>query len=893
MIKWVGIGVGGWVSSVACGALTLSVLLAGCGDDSSNAPGGGDGGGGDASVVVAGNGGATPIEVGQAGAESEEPMGGSGPVAPADLVCKHDDDCSNADKPVCDQVKGCVACQFDWDCPAAHRCRDNQCFEKQPCSASSDCKRDQQHPVCDAVQQLCVGCREDADCGKDQRCEASECVAFEACSNSRDCTEGKVCDRLAGACVACVVDGDCGEGSACVHNSCVPSCRSDKECLGLGLLCNQSVGRCVECLTHKDCPEQYYCGQDSHCTLDVCEQGQTRCDGVQRLATCSLTGDTFVASSCDGASRCVEGENKASCVPLVCSPGGLSCTPEGDAVAHCSDDGLSVAKVEPCGEGTACVEGSCVNVICPPGAAFCDSGAIYQCNANGTARTLTQTCRGTFGATCDETTVTCKERTCSAGAVMCDGNVATRCADDGLGPQPGGTDCSATSQACLNGACVAQLCQTPYVCAGSVLQRCDQNGTRLTTVKDCGFPALCDQEGGKCIKATCTPGAFVCDGQVATRCKADGSGYVAGGVDCSATNLVCDAGGCLPKTCTPSSTFCAGGNPQKCSATGATYEATDVCLTSEYCSETSTYCLSDKCTAGAAICNGNVATTCASDGSGPVAGGTDCSASGKICEAGQCNAVVCKPGTRTCQGEAAYTCNPNGTGVTLTTTCLTSSFCEIPTSSTASACTPDICTAGTLGCNGEVISTCGANGGSWTSPGMDCKANSQVCVLGGTCAAEETATQGGLSSLTQYINGTHLVVFRDLTPRKLTKIEAQGTFTGLQKLTWVVYERRATAETYDLVYQKVTSQTQSASGPLASPALDFVFEKGKWYAVGLHIAGTASVAYEYAGLLAKGSFMTSSYSGTWSTSQGQPDTSLTPSSTTYRTYLKLTTTLAP
>jgi len=841
-----------------------------------------------------------PGTAGQSG-ETGQPSnadggGGATPVTPGDLVCSADDDCTNADKPVCDQVKGCVACQYDWDCPANHRCKDNQCFEKRPCATSDDCSTDAAHPVCDAVQQLCVGCREDVDCGDGKRCEASECVTFEACTNSRACSDGKVCDRGVGACVACVVDGDCGDGSACVHNACVPTCNSDKDCLGIGLLCDQAVGRCVECLSHADCPDQYFCGNGGHCSLDVCQKGQSRCDSEHELGTCTDVGDSFSGGTCAADTRCVEDGQTASCVALACAPGVTSCSADLGGLDHCSADGLKVESSEPCPDGQACDSGACADVVCAPNTAICDSNSLYQCNAAGTGKALVRACTGAFGGTCDEATGTCKPKICSPGAPTCDGDVASVCAPDGLGPAPNGTDCSAGGQACWNGSCAPRVCTDAYTCQGSLLEQCKNNGTLLQLSKDCGFASLCDGAGAKCIKPTCTPGAFVCDGSVATRCKPDGSGYVAGGTDCADTGQVCDGGGCLAKACTPSSSFCAGGNPQLCSASGATYSPSDTCSLAEYCSDGSSYCLLDKCLASAAVCNGSLATTCASDGSGPIAGGTDCSASGKICEAGVCKDVTCTSGTFSCQGEAVYVCNPNGTGTTLSKTCLPSEFCD--TTAEKPACSPDICTATTLGCDGEVISTCGSNGGSWTSPGTDCKATSQVCALGGTCAAEELATQGTTTyGNSNYYNNTQLALFRALTPRKLTKLEVQGSFGGLQKLTWVVYEKRVGAETYDLVYQKVTSQTMAVAGTITSPALDFKLEKGKSYAVGVHITGTVSLAYQYsttAGLyVVKAAFIAGGYAATTGGSS-QPEASInTPLAASYKTYLRLTTALPP
>jgi len=311
-------------------------------------------------------------------------------------------------------------------------------------------------------------------------------------------------------------------------------------------------------------------------------------------------------------------------------------------------------------------------------------------------------------------------------------------------------------------------------------------------------------------------------------------------------------------------------------------------------SEGSSYCLLDKCTAGAAVCNGTLATACQSDGSGPVAGGTDCAATNQICEAGACKSVMCTSGALTCQGEAVYACNANGTGTVLSKTCLAAEFCD--TSGEKPACSPDICTAAALGCDGEVISTCGANGGSWTSPGTDCKATSQVCILGGTCGAEESATQGTITYGSQpYPNDTQLAVLRTLTPRKLTKIELQASFPGLQKLTWVVYQKRAGVETFDLVYQKVTAQSQAALAAITSPVLDFELEKGKTYAIGVHITGTATVLYQYSATptlyVAKAAFIATSYAAVAGGSTSPEATLATPSSTPYKTYLKLTTVL--
>src|SRR6478752_2121041 len=298
-----------WMAALMLGG---SVFMSACASDDAAGPSVEDGGmSEEAGSAGAGVGGAG-ASAGRGGGK-DLGDGGSSPVSPAELVCSTNADCKG-EKPVCDPVQGCVACLFDWNCPANHRCEANQCFKKQACTETSDCTHDEQ-PVCDPVQGMCVGCREDSECGDDQRCAGSRCTPLEKCKNSHDCSEGRVCDRVAAACVACVVDGDCGAGNACVADTCVPTCTSDKECLGIGRLCDLTAGRCVECVKQTDCPDAYFCGAAGICQLDVCEQGTSRCNGSHTLASCTLLGDRFEDSTCSSNSACTEDGSKASCTP--------------------------------------------------------------------------------------------------------------------------------------------------------------------------------------------------------------------------------------------------------------------------------------------------------------------------------------------------------------------------------------------------------------------------------------------------------------------------------------------------------------------------------------------------------------------------------------------------
>ena len=865
----------GWLAGAV---LSVSLVLTACGSDSASQPtaNAGEAGASDA--------GASALYGGEAGNSNGE--GGAAPVATGDLACVTNADCKG-ELAVCDPVLGCVACIYDWDCPAAHRCDDHQCFKKQECSENAPCEKDSAHPLCDPIQKVCVGCRLDGDCKDGQRCGASRCEATEACTNSKNCTVGKVCDRVLGVCVACVGDGDCGAGSACVANSCVPECNSDKVCLGIGLLCDPKLGRCVECTSQADCPGDYFCSAAGVCMADVCQAGQGRCENLTTHGTCSVAGDKFDNATCQGGTSCQEQGEMADCETWVCTPSAVTCAQDKGSVVTCSEDGLSVEKTEPCGAGQACVNAACKDVVCPPSGAVCDGSDLYSCDATGTVKTKVKTCLTNF--TCDTATVSCLPPACSANSPVCDENKATTCAADGSGPLPGGTAC-ADGKACYQGSCQSIVCSGAYQCVDGTLLKCGNNGTAGTIQSLCGAPGLCDAVAAKCLTPKCTPNAFACNGAVAAHCKADGSDYEAGGTDCAAQSLVCDSGGCLPKVCKPSTYFCQDGSPWQCSASGATYVPSDTCQANEYCLDGASQCLFDKCTAGSSVCNSNVATTCAADGSGPVAGGVDCALTGKQCVAGACKDIVCTKGSLACQGEALYQCNDSGTGTTLYQNCQLSQFCD--SSGETAACVPDVCSAGGLGCNQEVVSTCASNGGSWTNPGTNCSTSNQLCGYGGTCAAQEVTVQGTPTYSNFFSTGGSLLAsFRVTTPRKLTLLEAYASVPGLQKFTWVVYLKRSNSNTFDLVYQKVTAQSSPALGWVGSGAISYTFATGKTYAIGVHIAGASS---SYSGLapaaLAKAGFITTP--GSFLFSEGaKPATFITPGATSYAPYVRFSTAL--
>lgn len=805
----------------------------------------------------------------------------------AERSCRSDAECISGETPVCDPVEGCVECLFDWDCPALHRCDERSCEEITACEKSDQCG-DSEFPVCDEVLEQCVQCREDTHCADGERCAGGECEPNLACVNSRDCEGGLVCDAAAGVCVTCVVDGDCGEGSACVDNACVPTCDSDKECLGLGLLCDLGTGRCSECLGNQDCPDLYHCVEGGVCELDVCEQGQSACDGA-KLAVCNGAGSGFDLSTCGAGTDCQEEGMQAACVAYDCTPSAVECSADATAVITCAADGFSSEVTTLCQAGEACHDAACLPTICEPGSFTCDYDGVQKCNASGTAMALHESC--SYFDYCDADAGECVPRTCDyPGSKVCDGNVVKTCDDNAERFLEGGVDCSDTDEACYQGACQPVVCEGEYTCQGADLFECRNNGTLISHSLDCQAEALCNAGAGRCDAPVCIPGAFVCDGDVATRCKPDGSGFVEGGTDCAASNMVCDGGGCLPEICEAGTYYCSGGNPQQCSTKGTTTTQRDTCYSYEYCREGSSYCLRDVCTAGAPICDGNTATTCESDGSGPAASGTDCGDTGEVCEDGECKASVCTPGEEICTGEAVYKCRPTGTGYDLNQACTGSRNCQ-EDGDTAS-CVANICSPEAIGCDGEVIATCAENGGSWESQGTNCALTGQICA-GASCGAEEITTQG---SYVSYYNRartgeTALISFDVLYARRLSEIEAYAEVPGVQKLTWVVYEKREASSTLDLVFQKVTAQGTSGVAWLSSGELDFEFQAGKSYAVGLHNDGSIRRYYYNSSPVPTAAFARN-FSAKVGSASSQPAASVSSWSSSYKYYMRFKTELA-
>lgn len=665
---------------------------------------------------------------------------GNGPEPGSDLdafpdpteECKKDEDCSEA-APICDELAGCVACQFDKDCAEGQRCHERECIAKVPCTSSQECTTAQ--PICDGSQGVCVVCLKDPDCGPDARCVSEACEEVEACVNSRDCAEGTVCDLGRSYCVDCVADLDCGEEQVCVENTCQAKCVSDKDCVSEGLLCDRDAAHCVECLRDVDCPDVYHCA-GGKCTADLCPSGEAACDDIasigsrQAVFTCNENGSGYAVDTCSSSSTCLQSGDFAQCQPWVCYPGAAECA-DTNNLSVCAADGLSATKVDCSKMGGACEPGpdACVDVVCAPNQYSCESGVSMVCNARGTGLSLAESCPET--SYCSEATGRCEPDACTAEAAVCDGNVVMKCAVDGSGYAKA-EDCEKSDALCRDGLCRPVICKgsLTYDCLNGDVYECVDSWARKLAV-DCTETQICYDEGvlASCLDIACDAGEPTCIGSTAGTCNETGLWLEEGAVDCDKTDQTCFEGECRDIVC-EGTNFCdEDGNVRACIDNGsATGEVVVDCLDAQYCAQGSrtASCRTDVCGTGERSCRGKDVAVCNADGSGFVLS-EECPTD-QTCVLGTCLPVICEANAYYCLNGNLYLCGADGTTNQLRDTCLASEYCQAG----ATTCRPDVCTAGSAICNGANLAVCAADGSGPVDAGTPCDLG-EVCAAG-ACA---------------------------------------------------------------------------------------------------------------------------------------------------------------
>jgi hypothetical protein len=370
------------------------------------------------------------------------------------------------------------------------------------------------------------------------------------CVNSLDCGSDQVCNRDTGECVQCLVDADCkaGMGLSCIANKCqVPAqgCKSTTDCAGMAAapVCDLPTGRCIRCLSATDCPMNNDCTSEACVPYTTCmnslgcPQGQV-CD-TSRMRCVQCVGD----NDCATTQRCALSVCRLKCTSdNMCTSMGMLCD-----ISHGYCVGCLTAN--DCKPEQYCSNGTCVADLCMGGSSLCQNNAVAQCRTDGSGYNAPTTC--STGQTCTLTNgmASCKSQVCTPTVTYCDPLSGSEkilvCSADGLTSSVK-TDCAASSQVCVAGACSAVVCPagTRY-CQGQELRQCSAKGDASTLTQTCTATQYCDMTALACKAQVCTPNQPGCSGNVMATCNADGSGFLPGGMSCSpdfCVNGACSTG---------------------------------------------------------------------------------------------------------------------------------------------------------------------------------------------------------------------------------------------------------------------------------------------------------------------------------------------------------------
>lgn len=653
--------------------------------------------------------------------------------------------------------------------------------------------------VCEPFTQYCkdgdvyqcdsLGISEQVDqfCGSFEYCDeaAATCRSQICTPGALGCPGGEVgtCNALGSAYEDLTA---CDTSQICLAGVCEPIVcdASQRYCDGQTVRSCNATG--TSSAVWDTCTSGEFCndlGTTAYCSTDVCVAGQPACNGdvqgtcnaegsgleAEGTTDCALTSQVCVAGACEdvicSASErlCVDGnvhlcvnkgsttqiydtctaseycdESTATCQTQICVPSDPGC--DGDVARTCNSDGSGwEAGGTDCSalSNKACDGGTCEDVICPAGGRYCSGTQVMNCNSLGTQGSVYQSCSSNYH--CYEsgpTTAYCRYDICTANSAICDGELATTCESDGSGPIAGGTDCTATSQACYGGSCNDIVCSGNYECVAGNYHRCVNNATSTSLYDTCSPTEYCNESLG-CRAQVCEPDSFTCQGSFWVRdCNSDGSSYTS--IPCSAGSEACWDGACEPIICTDGENLCLDGDYQFCDRNGTHTTLLNDCVDAQYC-DPAIGCLPDVCTADQPTCNGNLVTTCNSDGSAPLPGGTDCQLSGLACHDAQCLPIVCEDGEYSCDGDLLEQCVNNGTVVETQQQCAPGRHCN----ATDGLCAFDFCTPGETICKDLwSVVTCGADQESYELPATEC-ASDEVCEDGACIDAATACTIEG------------------------------------------------------------------------------------------------------------------------------------------------------
>ena len=139
-------------------------------------------------------------------------------------------------------------------------------------------------------------------------------------------------------------------------------------------------GNCDDDEDEVSCPEDC----DEGPPEQICEPGQSRCLSINAIEICSEDGTRFVTQPCDVGTVCVDD----TCTEVICRPGAVDSCASQNSIFICNESGTGTVEVV-CEEPLFCdfVNGSfaCTDQICNPGDTRCRGlEGLEICSEDGT-----------------------------------------------------------------------------------------------------------------------------------------------------------------------------------------------------------------------------------------------------------------------------------------------------------------------------------------------------------------------------------------------------------------------------------------------------------------------------------------------------------------------------
>ena len=127
----------------------------------------------------------------------------------------------------------------------------------------------------------------------------------------------------------------------------------------------------------------------------LCDPGALECENATTVRSCNADGTEWVLQPCEeglgcSSGQCVVGGN-------ACEPGDVLGCASTTALRVCSSNGVD-AEAQNCpAETPNCRSGACTAQICEPNSLSCNGNDVVQCNSDGNATNVLETCETACG----------------------------------------------------------------------------------------------------------------------------------------------------------------------------------------------------------------------------------------------------------------------------------------------------------------------------------------------------------------------------------------------------------------------------------------------------------------------------------------------------------------